>query len=501
MTTDPILAQIAEIRAQRDLAMLQLQPFELAPDNDPVPVQYPPGPACPSLPESAQLPADLGCDASPWLDSYVAFSRRWSPRAFDGFHEACGLWVLSTIAARRVVLHLGKPFYTPLYIALTARTSLYAKSTTADVAIDLLRAAGLAWLLAADDSTPQKFIRDLTVYLPDDFDLLSPEVQDRLRLRLALAGQRGWFYEEFGQHLESITREGGYMGEFRGLLRRFDDCKPRYEYATVGRGNDVVERPYLALLASMTPADMRPIAKRDASMWNDGFFARFAFVTPPGDERKRDRFPVGERIVPPELTDPLRAWHDRLGIPAVSIQDITGEDDKPTGKKLLEVEYREPMTCVLGAGVADAFYAYHDGLLDLVTQNGNQDLDGNYARFAEKAMRVAILLGSLENGNVIELRHWARAQEITERWRANLHALFEQVNQPGPSEDAQNEERVCGIVKRLGWVTPTEAKRMLRGMSTGQVKDILEALSGEGVLAKRQDARAWRYGFPTEKLP
>ena|SRR5215475_15476569 len=37
----------------------------------------------------------LAAIASPWLDSYVDFSRKWAPEAHDGFHEACGLWVLS----------------------------------------------------------------------------------------------------------------------------------------------------------------------------------------------------------------------------------------------------------------------------------------------------------------------------------------------------------------------------------------------------------------------
>src|SRR5207248_11561637 len=59
-------------------------------------------------------------------------SSKWSPRAYDGFHEAVGLWILSTIAARRVALAHGGRRYTPLFIALTARTSLYSKSTTAD---------------------------------------------------------------------------------------------------------------------------------------------------------------------------------------------------------------------------------------------------------------------------------------------------------------------------------------------------------------------------------
>lgn len=110
------------------------------------------------LPESAQLDAQLARGASPWLDSYIEFSRRESPRAWVGFHEAAGLWVLSTVAARRVVVQLGGDHHTNLFIALAARTGVWAKSTTARIAIAVLTAAGLDALLAPDESTPQAFL-------------------------------------------------------------------------------------------------------------------------------------------------------------------------------------------------------------------------------------------------------------------------------------------------------------------------------------------------------
>lgn len=203
---------------------------------------------------------------------------------------------------------------------------------------------------------------------------------------MAFAGQRGWFYEEFGQLLHSMNRKDGPMGEFRGLIRCFDDCPARYEYGTISRGNEVVEKPYLALLANVTPADLRRQAKRGSSMWNDGFWARFAFVTPPMDERKRDRFPRGEQIIPSSIIVPLQQWHQRLGVPGVEVGNGGGQ-----------VTYEEltAAPCTLGNGVFEAYYNYHDALLDIVERRANQDLDGNYARFADKALRVAMLLGSL----------------------------------------------------------------------------------------------------------
>lgn len=116
----------------------------------------------PQLPEEACLPEDLGLDACPWLDEYVEFSRIWSPESFDDYHEACGLFVLSTTAAGRVVFDLGGQRKTNLNIMLVGRTSIHAKSTTSNIAKDLLGAAGLDWLLAPDEITPQKLIADMS---------------------------------------------------------------------------------------------------------------------------------------------------------------------------------------------------------------------------------------------------------------------------------------------------------------------------------------------------
>jgi len=448
---------------------------------------------CPALPDSARLDADLGLDACQWLDDYIAFSRKWSPRSFDGFHEACGLWLLSTIAARRVVLNFGKPFYTPLYIALTARTSLYAKSTVGDIAIQTLRAAGLDWLLTPDDSTPQAFVRGLSRRVPDDFSDLPDADQARIKNRLALAGQRGWFYEEFGQHIAAMMREGGVMADFRGLLRRFDDCKEGYTTETIGRGSVKVERPYLSLLALLTPADLAPFARRGAALWGDGFLARFALITPDGANDNRARFPDSERIIPSTLLDPLRQWHSRLGMPNVEIEDITNDEGEPTGRKRAVVSEHAPQICTMEKGIADAFYNYHDGLLDLVRESERTELDGNYSRFAEKAMRMAILFASLENGNRIEMRHWARAQEIAERWRSNLHSLFEQVTaRDEPGYKRTQEDRVIKCLRRHSPASAFEIGRYT-GLSTDEAETILKSLVEAGAVTPLQTNKTTKY--------
>lgn len=440
----------------------------------------------PTLPETAVIDPVLGKEACPWLDAYVDFSRRMSPRGYDDFHEAIGLWLLSTVAARRLVLKMGTKAFSPnLYLSLCSHTTLYAKTTTARVAQDVLQAAGLSYFLLPNDMTPQAFINELVPRLRSDYGELSLKQQEWERRRLMFPAQRGWFYDEFGTKIQAMMRDSGFMAEFRGLLRIFDDNQPRYEYKTMTR-RDTVERPYLALLASMTPADLRPFAKPGAALWQDGFWARWAFVTPPlNHPPKYGRFADKAEDIPTELSEPIRQWHQVLGIPQVTIEEVINDKGDPTGLYRVDRDEVAPKTCTVGNGVMDAYYTYHDGLTNLAAKQegqGNTDLIGNYGRFAEKGMRVAMLLASVSNQNRIELSHWARAQAITERWRANLHHLFEQVQTSAPSQERQFQDKVVEILKRHGPGTAADIGRYIRNMGSSEVDEISKRLVKSGVL-------------------
>ncbi len=436
----------------------------------------------PPLPDTSKVDPQLGRGACKWLDDYIAFSRKWSPRAFDGFHTACGLWLLSSTAARRVQFYMGKTRYTNLYLAMTARTSLYAKTTTAEIPLQINRQAGLSWQLAADNTTPQKFISDLTTRLVNDYDSLNDEQKLYARLRVGMAGQRGWFYDEFGQHVAAMMKDNGFMADFRGLLRRLDDTPDRYEYGSIARGSDVVERPYLALLANLTPDDLRPFARRGAALWGDGFLARFALITPPEEDRRRDRFPTGERMIDANILTPLVEWHKRLGLPDVDLEDINDSKGQPTGSKRVDVTQHKTQVLSFEQDVYEAFYAYDEGLLDLIQRSSNHDLDGNYARLSEKALRVAALLASMSGAEKIEMRHWARALEIVEGWRAGLHELYYQINQPDESQDRQMEEKLLTIVQRLGGATAVDCTRYVYSLSTSEASRYLDGLVAAGLL-------------------
>ena len=455
----------------------------------------------PPLPAYARLPEDVGRNACRWLDAYIEYSRTWSPRSFDGFHEACALWLLSTVAARRVMIHYGRPRYTNLYFLLAGRTTLHAKSSATDIARELLRTCQLDYLLAADEATPQAFVRALSGGgLSVTFDAMEKDQRLAAKMRLGFCGQRGWYAEEFGSWLASMTRTDGVMADFRGLLRKLDDCPPDYSRSTIARGDEVVHRPYLALIANLTPADLRPVAKKGTQLWGDGFLARFAFITPPRDEVLTAQFPKGQRLYPPELTLPLVEWHQRLGLPNVEVEDQVDRDDGLTAEKVVTIEPPGPQECTLTEAVWYAIQRYNMGVLEIAQGSELTDLDGNYGRLHEKALRVAALLASLENGGTIELRQWARAQEVVERWRSFAHRLYEQVTELEVSQQAEIEDKVLDAVRR--WqgterypdgLTPNEIGRFVWGLGAGEVKHYADQLVDAGVLAKHRPGRVERY--------
>ncbi len=453
---------------------------------------------CPPLPDQARVDEILAAEASRWLDDYIAWSRTWAPRAFEEFHEACGLFDLSTIAARRVRIAFGHGHYTSLYMALTSRTTLYTKSTAADLAVELLRRAGLGMLLADDDATPQAFLRAMTAHVPENADDFSAEAKVALCQQLAFAAQRGWFYEEFGQHLAAMMQREGVMAAFRSILRRFDDQKETYIYHTIGRGREQLDKPYVTLLANLTPADLRPFAHKNSALWRDGYLARFGFIVPPEGTRSDAEFPREAITYPRRLIDPLRQWHRRLGIPQADLDRILDRRHKPTGRYRIRIDPLPETTYHLSPAVWHAYYRYDRALRAMASHQGNEDLDGSYGRFAIKALRIAALLASLHDDretHTIELAAWSRGQQIAERWRASLHRLMGQVqDEVTLTHEEKAEHMLIRVLRKYGALTARELHQRTKIPYTVLVRH-LEVMSKAGVVQAQKSGRTLKYGW------
>ncbi len=455
----------------------------------------------PDLPAHVQPDPALAAGAAPWLDEYMKFCNYWSPRSYEGYNEACGLWLLSTIAARRLSYYFGDPGYTNLYLMIAGKSGQFVKSGATKLGLRVLRTAGLDWFLTPDDATPQSLISCLMGEVPDDYEDVEPEEQLIYRLAYGFAAQRGWFHEEFGSNLNEIARSTSYMTKFRSLLCIFHDCPDKYKYKTQARKMEKVERPYLTMLANLTPSDMRDVGKRGAQLWRDGSLARFGFIVPPPTAASaKDSFPDGKLIIPDTLVTPLRNWHKRLGLPTVTVGQ--SKKRKRGGSTRFSLSSPPPVTHYPIEGeVKEMLIAYNLALLDM-SADIPEDLVAPYRRFHHKALRVAVLLASIGGHEAVQINHTVRAILIAETWRASLHRLYKQVWEEGQdySPEADMEDRVLEIIGRRGNPTAAEIHKSLPKYSSVQIGRLADELVKIGVL--KATGRMWggrlvnRYSLP-----
>lgn len=465
----------------------------------------------PVLPRYAQIPPAVSQGACPELDWYEAFSRKASDRAYDHYHVFCGLWMFSVIAGRRVFLEIKKKrFYTNLMIAQCGATSFYAKSFTANVARQMLSELGLGYALAPNRITPQKLLSDMAgSHVPANFDDLPLEKQDKIRRRLGMPGQKGLLFDELGLFIQSMLRKNSTNADFAELLMTFDECPKEYESSTIARGGEPIDKPYLTLLGNMTPANLKDNARQGADFWRDGFWARMSFVVaPPPPKNQEDPGPpqVSELDdldlpYPPALLENLKAWHERLGIPVCHL------DPKLKGDKIVDGAYDIhradlPETpCTISLEARQAWVNYEHALRQLCIHLPHEDFNGSYVRLAETAMRIAVLLASLSNNNHIELKHWARAQELTEILRANLHELYAQVNTSEivPTLSKTIEEKILAYVEQNEHQEDPDKIPTVRNLSrymraaTGLLNTIIVDLKRAHLLSERKRGKATYY--------
>ena len=467
----------------------------------------------PTLPAYATIDDQVGVDACPWLDEYVAYSCKWSTRAWSSFHTAVGLWVLSTIAARRVMVvgPAGQLDHTGLFLLLTAPTSTYAKTTTARIGLDAITDAGLSHLLLPDDLTPQALVRRMSatsVTLPTS---VSPKTKDNAECVLQFAAQRGWIYEEFGSKLTAMMNDASNHSEYKRLFRALFDSLHTFETETLTRGNEKIHRPYIALLGNLTPADLVRYAGKNNNLWNDGFWPRFIFASPPKDTAADyTTAPTGIRATPRHITAPLRDWHASMRIPetVTTIETIEKNKNKKTADtqtpdiKENYIITKDPDAhpeTVIGWDVdAHAAMLRYDRAMVTMCQDINEDLRGLYTRQPNKTVRIAGLFASMAGSDTITMSHYARAQSIMESFRAELHNVYDTTATTTVETGARKiEDKLIQLIgKNLTGVTKRDIYRRSH-LDTETVEKTLLRLQANGIITRTDGAKTTTYTLST----
>jgi hypothetical protein len=464
----------------------------------------------PSLPAYAHIDDQVGVDACPWLDDYVDHSCTWSTRAWSSFHTAVGLWILSTIAARRIMVEggAGQLHHTGLFLLLTAPTSTYAKTTTARIGLDTINDAGLSHLLLPDDLTPQALVRRMSATSVEMPTSVTPKTKDDAIHTLQFAGQRGWIYEEFGSKVTAMMNDASNHSEYKRLFRVIFDSLPAFETETLTRGNEKIYRPYIALLGMQTPADLVRYAGKNNSLWNDGFWPRFIFASPP-QETAADytTAPSGKRSTPRHLIAPLRNWHLAMRIPSsvesiesteLTIQEIK-QGKKPKEKYVItkDPEMHPETVITWDVDARDARDRYDQAMFNM-SKGIPEDLRGLYARQPNKALRIAGLFASMAGSSTITLSHYARAQAIMEIFRTELHHVYDTTTTTTVDTGARKiEDKLIQLIgANVTGVTKRDIYRRSH-LDTATVEKTLQQLQDNGIVTRTNGPKTATYTLST----
>lgn len=414
------------------------------------------------LPEKARIAPEKSQGACPWLDDYEAYSKEASPEGYDDFHVFVGMSILSTVHAGRSYLQLGgKRVYGNLYLVLCAITSTAAKSFTTVIRRNVLAKAGLSYFVGPKKVTPEKLVNMMEGKdVPKNYHTLTPEKQEYHRRKIAMSAQKSLHRDEFGKFIRDVLRKNSSEAGWLTLLLELYDCPPDgYDAYTISRSADVIENPCLTLLGTMTYADLNGNAEPGADFWTDGFWARIGFIAAPTGYNKIDTldagktFPISDDLINPlkEWDKQLSYWNDKPNMPECEIVPRYKKGDIVEGEyDIIKNDDTFPAhKCTITYEANKAYKVYRETLKRLFPDFDHNDFNGSYDRLAEQALRMAITMASIENNNHIELRHWAKAQELAELLRKSLHRLYDYVSSKNQeSNGSKMDEAILHEIKQ-----------------------------------------------------
>jgi len=434
----------------------------------------------PTLPKAAQLSDSLITAASGvgrFQRDCAGWLARKSPMTPRIFLESAPLWAVGLAIARRCVLRLSfDDIYPNLYVLWVAPTTYYHKSTGLK-AITKLVSSTLQHLLMPETTTPEMLVAKLAGQKPSNYDQLLPSEKKLEDAAMRYAGQRGLSIDEASKIL--IPKK--YMEGHAEALMQLFDAPDRMERELRGDGKLIVYNPALSLIGATTPAMLSRYLTD--SEWESGLMARIIPLTP---TEKEVKYVVS--TYSPELTETMETLKARLtrihnAFPTPPDWEVLYGSSEPVRLKTIDA--------LLEPTVMNHFNAYSEAMHELTDPRRGLDerLRGNYGRLPVLAIKLALILTAMdwvEDGAKDQPRisegHWARAQMLSEEYRASAHRLLADLN---VSQDVKNEQKILDFIARTQGTKPPTKREIHRGAGIKNRKDAhsaVEALIESGVI-------------------
>jgi hypothetical protein len=445
------------------------------------------GALAPLLPTLADLEYSQGKEYRGWLDAWMSYAMDVFPAAERLHVESVGVWLLSTVIARRLAIIEVLPtnLYPILYIALASRSSV-GKSMLISLAVDLLEEVGLKEKLVFDgEFSPQLLTRLAAGKIDETYGSMTEEQREEERVSMMFAGYKGWYFDEFGKTLQRLASPAGGPQASRlvELLLAWYSGKG-VSRGSITHGMDRVKEVYMPVMGCMTISNAQQLQKAGTSFWGDGVLARIAIATSTIKEWKDVDLQRGRAPFPDTITLPLKRLHQWLGEPEARIVDVPG----PKGS-IYRLE-RDPLPVHYTKLDEQTFRMYQNyfnatGRLHMAPEVP-EEISASYRRLPIMAVCVAALLAAIGNGGEIKKGHWIAAQEIAESWRESLHQFYQQVFVPEASVNRKTEDRVLNFVtkesRKKRWVTDAMIFRGTR-LSNREIAHILTENEGKTIMS------------------
>lgn len=425
----------------------------------------------PPLPKAAQLDEKL-LKAAEGVGRFHRDCTNWlkqkSPMTPHIFLESAPLWAVGLAIARRAVLRL--PFsdiHPNLYILWSAPTTYYHKSTGLKAMTQLVRSV-LPHLLLAETTTPEMLMAKLAGQKPTNYDQLLPSEKKLEDMGSRFAGQRGMSIDEASKIL--IPKK--YMeGHSEALMQLFDGGD-RMERELRGDGKLIIYNPSLSLIGATTPTMLSRYMSD--TEWESGLMARFIALTPTEKDMPfvvSDPSPELDRMTE-GLKGRLHRIHNAFPQPPEWEALYSSEESVqlPSVDVLLEPE------------VMQHFNAYSKAMHDLTDPRDGLDerLRGNYGRLPVLTAKLSLILTLMDwaedgakDSPRITVAHWARAQMLSEEYRASAHRLLAELN---VSQDVKNEQKILDFISRSSKERPPSKRDIHRGTGIKNRKDVYAAI-------------------------
>jgi hypothetical protein len=434
----------------------------------------------PPLPKAAQLDDKL-IKATEGVGRFHRDCTKWlkqkSPMTPHIFLESAPLWAVGLAIARRAVLHLSfDDIYPNLYVLWSAPTTYYHKSTGLKAITQLVRRV-LPHLLLPETTTPEMLMAKLAGQKPTNYDQLLPSEKKLEDTGMRFAGQRGMSIDEASKIL--IPKK--YMeGHAEALMQLFDGTD-RMERELRGDGKLIVYNPSLSLIGATTPTMLARYMTD--SEWESGLMARFVALTP------------AEKEMPYIVSDPSPEFDQMTeGLKSRLLRIHNAFPTPPEWEALYssdETVHLPSIDVMLEPDVMKHFNAYSKAMHELTDPRDGLDerLRGNYGRFPVLTVKLSMILTLMdwvENGAKdvprISVAHWARAQMLSEEYRASAHRLLAELN---VSQDVKNEQKILDFIVRVQKGKPPTKREIHRGTGIKNRKEAytaVEALVESGIL-------------------